>query len=127
MSYFQGESKIINSMERSNSLLKSISSYNDKLLNFSNRVSSNLIDIKDLFEEINIFQDRLTVDNNLMNEIEERLNLINSLEERHFVNSEEKLLEKANELSKKISLIKNDNHDLIKIRKNLLKTMSGCY
>ena len=48
LSYFQGENKIINSMERSNSLLKSISSYNDKLLNFSNRVSSNLIDLKDL-------------------------------------------------------------------------------
>ena len=100
LSYFQGENKIINSMERSNSLLKSISSYNDKLLNFSNRVSSNLIDVKDLCEEINIFQDKLIVDNNLMNEIEERLNLINSLEEKHFVDSEEKLLEKTNELSK---------------------------
>ena len=120
-SYFQGENKIINSMERSNSLLKSISSYNDKLLNFSNRVSSNLIDIKDLCEEINIFQDKLIVDNNLMNEIEERLNLINSLEEKHFVDSEEKLLEKTNELSKKISLIKNDDFDLIKIKEEFAK------
>ena len=120
-SYFQGENKIINSMERSNSLLKSISSYNDKLLNFSNRVSSNLIDIKDLCEEINIFQDKLIVDNNLMNEIEERLNLINSLEEKHFVDSEEKLLEKTNELSKKISLIKSDDFDLIKIKEEFAK------
>ena len=64
------------------------------MLNFSNRVSSNLIDLKDLCEEINIFQDKLIVDNNLMNEIEERLNLINSLEEKHLVDSEEKLLEK---------------------------------
>ena len=120
-SYFQGENKIINSMERSNSLLKSISSYNDKLLNFSNRVSSNLIDVKDLCEEINIFQDKLIVDNNLMNEIEERLNLINSLEEKHFVDSEEKLLEKTNELSKKISLIKSDDFDLIKIKEEFAK------
>ena len=121
LSYFQGENKIINSMERSNSLLKSISSYNDKLLNFSNRVSSNLIDVKDLCEEINIFQDKLIVDNNLMNEIEERLNLINSLEEKHFVDSEEKLLEKTNELSKKISLIKNEDFDLIKIKEEFIK------
>jgi len=121
LSYFQGENKIINSMERSNSLLKSISSYNDKLLNFSNRVSSNLIDVKDLCEEINIFQDKLIVDNNLMNEIEERLNLINSLEEKHLVDSEEKLLEKANELSKKISLIKNEDFDLIKIKEEFIK------
>ena len=121
LSYFQGENKIINSMERSNSLLKSISSYNDKLLNFSNRVSSNLIDLKDLSEEINIFQDKLIVDNNLMNEIEERLNLINSLEEKHLVDSEEKLLEKTNELSKKISLIKNEDFDLIKIKEEFIK------
>lgn len=121
LSYFQGENKIINSMERSNSLLKSISSYNDKLLNFSNRVSSNLIDVKDLCEEINIFQDKLIVDNNLMNEIEERLNLINSLEEKHLVDSEEKLLEKTNELSKKISLIKNEDFDLIKIKEEFIK------
>ena len=121
LSYFQGENKIINSMERSNSLLKSISSYNDKLLNFSNRVSSNLIDLKDLCEEINIFQDKLIVDNNLMNEIEERLNLINSLEEKHLVDSEEKLLEKTNELSKKISLIKNEGFDLIKIKEEFIK------
>ena len=121
LSYFQGENKIINSMERSNSLLKSISSYNDKLLNFSNRVSSNLIDLKDLCEEINIFQDKLIVDNNLMNEIEERLNLINSLEEKHLVDSEEKLLEKTNELSKKISLIKNEDFDLIKIKEEFIK------
>ena len=121
LSYFQGENKIINSMERSNSLLKSISSYNDKLLNFSNRVSSNLIDVKDLCEEINIFQDKLIIDNNLMNEIEERLNLINSLEEKHLVDSEEKLLEKANELSKKISLIKNEDFDLIKIKEEFIK------
>ena len=119
--YFQGENKIINSMERSNSLLKSISSYNDKLLNFSNRVSSNLIDVKDLCEEINIFQDKLIVDNNVMSEIEERLNLINSLEEKHFVDSEEKLLEKTNELSKKISLIKNEDFDLIKIKEEFNK------
>ena len=119
--FFQGENKIVNSMEKSNSLLKSISSYNDKLLNFSNRLSSNLIDIKDLYEEINIFQDRLIVDNNLMNEIEERLNLINSLEEKHFVNSEEKLLEKTNELSKKISLIKNHDYDLIKTKEEFIK------
>lgn len=121
LSYFQGENKIINSMERSNSLLKSISSYNDKLLKFSNRVSSNLIDLKDLSEEINIFQDKLIVDNNLMNEIEERLNLINSLEEKHLVDSEEKLLEKTNELSKKISLIKNEDFDLIKIKEEFIK------
>ena len=121
LSYFQGENKIINSMERSNSLLKSISSYNDKLLKFSNRVSSNLIDLKDLSEEINIFQDKLIVDNNLMNEIEERLNLINSLEEKHLVDSEEKLLEKTNELSKKISLIKNEGFDLIKIKEEFIK------
>lgn len=121
LSYFQGENKIINSMERSNSLLKSISSYNDKLLNFSNRVSSNLIDVKDLCEEINIFQDKLIVDNNLMNEIEERLNLINSLEEKHLVDSEEKLLEKTNELSKKISHIKNEDFDLIKIKEEFIK------
>ena len=121
LSYFQGENKIINSIERSNSLLKSISSYNDKLLNFSNRVSSNLIDVKDLCEEINIFQDKLIVDNNLMNEIEERLNLINSLEEKHLVDSEEKLLEKTNELSKKISLIKNEDFDLIKIKEEFIK------
>ena len=121
LSYFQGENKIINSMERSNSLLKSISSYNDKLLKFSNRVSSNLIDLKDLSEEINIFQDKLIVDNNLMNEIEERLNLINSLEEKHLVDSEEKLLEKTSELSKKISLIKNEGFDLIKIKEEFIK------
>jgi len=121
LSYFQGENMIINSMERSNSLLESISSFNDKLLNFSNRVSSNLIDVKDLCEEINIFQDKLIVDNNLMNEIEERLNLINSLEEKHFVDSEKKLLEKTNELSKKISLIKNEDFDLIKIKEEFIK------
>ena len=41
-----------------------------------------------------------------MNEIEERLNLINSLEEKHLVDSEEKLLEMTNELSKKFHLLK---------------------
>ena len=63
-SYFQEENGVIAKMNKSYSQLSSISSYNDKLLNFSERLSSSLIDLKDLNEEINIFQDKLSVDKN---------------------------------------------------------------
>jgi len=112
LNFFQNDNGVISNIEKSSSMLNSISKFNDKLVNFRDRVSVNLIDLKDLSEEINLFQDRLNVDQDKFKSLEERLNLINSLEEKHLVSSVEGLLKKQEELSGKISFLNPSKIDL---------------
>ena len=57
-----------------------------------------MVDVKDLYAEIEIFQDRLHLDQSKLEFLEERLNLINYLEEKHLVSDFSQLLEKKNKL-----------------------------
>jgi len=116
-SFFDKENGLISSLEKTSSLLNSISRFNQKLVDFTDRLSTNLIDLKDLNEEINLFQDRLNVDYNKLEELESRLNLINSLEEKHLVSSIEQLLEKQEELSKKVSFLETSKKDITTLKK----------
>ncbi len=116
-SFFDKENGLISSLEKTSSLLNSISRFNQKLVDFTDRLSTNLIDLKDLNEEINLFQDRLNVDYNKLEELESRLNLINSLEEKHLVSSIEQLLEKQEELSKKVSFLEKSKKDITTLKK----------
>ena len=65
-----------------------------------------------------MFQDRLNVDQNKIEELEVRLNLINSLEEKHLVSSVEQLLEKQEELSKKVSFLDLSKTDITRLEKD---------
>ena len=116
--FFQKENGVIANIEKSSSSLNSISNFNEKLLNFSERISTNLIDLKDLNEEINLFQDRLSVSQNKLKELEGRINLINYLEEKHLVSNIEQLLEKQKELDERISLFENSKIDIKTLEKN---------
>ncbi len=116
--FFQTENGVISNLEKSSSLLNSISNFNEKLVHFNDRLLSNLIDLKDLNEEINLFQDRLNINQNKLEELTGRLNLINSLEEKHLVSSVEQLLQRQEDLSKKVSFFESSKKDISTFQKD---------
>ena len=79
------EQSAIDKLNFTYSSLQKIKNYSQKIQEFSDRINSNLVDLQDIFREIDIFYDNLNVDQNRLNYIEERLNAINSLEEKYLV------------------------------------------
>lgn len=97
------EQSVISILNIVSSSLQKIEHYSKKISEFSSRINSNLIDLQDVVREINIFHDRLYVDQNRLRFVEERLNTINLLEEKHLVSTFDQLLDKRNILSQKQS------------------------
>jgi len=81
--------------------VKKVNNYSDKIHEFSKRVENNIVDLQDIFREIDIFYESLDVDINKLTLIEDQLNTINSLEEKYLVKSFNELIDKRESLIKR--------------------------
>lgn len=112
------ENSVINQLNLVFSSISKIKNYGNKIDEFSERINNNLIDLQDIFREIDIFYEKLDVDQNRLIFVEERLNLINSLEEKHLVKDFDELIQKRDFLlQKKIEFSSiEDNIEELKIK-----------
>ena len=112
------EQSVISQLNIIISSLSKVNNYGKKINEFSERINNNLIDLQDIFREVDIFYEKLDVDQNRLIFIEERLNLINSLEEKHLVRNFEELIKKRDFLLQKKIEFSNieDNIEELKIQ-----------
>jgi DNA repair protein RecN (Recombination protein N) len=83
-----------------NSLIK-ISSFNKSLEEFSGRLESCTIELRELQREMEAFAENVTVDEKRSDLINEKLSLIYHLEKKHRLNTVDELISLRNELQKK--------------------------
>lgn len=100
---------IIQQLGRTTTSLSSIVKVYPNVEDATERLESALIEIKDISRDISSFLDKVDFDPRELDRINERLDVINSLEHKHRCNSIEELIELRDELREKISLIDNSD------------------
>lgn len=90
--------------------------FKPELSKISERLNSTLIEIKDLISEIEDFEQRSQINESRLEEVNERLDLLYSLQKKHRVNSDTELITVRDQFSIKISSILFADEDIEKLK-----------
>ena len=101
--------------------LKQLSGVSNKYQNLYNRANSSLIELDDLFSELENFQGDLEADPNRLAEVNGRLTTINNLFQKHIESSIEGLLSIKTQLSDKVLATENVDVDIDEKKSEILK------
>jgi DNA repair protein RecN (Recombination protein N) len=83
------------------------------------RLRSNYIDLKDLSSEIGISLNNIEINPARMEQVNERINLIYGLQQKHHVKSIAELISLRNELSAKLQKIESFDDEILTVKKEL--------
>lgn len=98
----EGETPAINELRKVTQLLESVSKYTEGLSSITGRLNSVQIELKDVSSEIQALKDNVSIDDELMHQLNERVDIGYKLLKKHAVNSTEELLEIQDNLSKEL-------------------------
>lgn len=115
------QSGVLSSLTELKNTLKQLSGFSNKYEDLYNRTNSSLIELDDVYTELERFQDDLEADPNRLAEVNSRLITINNLFQKHVVNSIEELITIDMELSDKVSATENVEADIDKKKSEILK------
>ena len=108
--------------------LSKISNHNDILKSLYNRLSSSNIELKDIYMELSSFAENIDFDTSELDKLNERLNIIYSLQKKHNVNTIAELLTIQSNLAVKIQAsddIASEIQDLEKQKQKILKDLTS--
>ena len=86
---------------------------------FVSRIKSNLIDLKDINEEIDRIAEKVIVDPSELEMVSARLDQLYKLEKKHHVATEKELIDLKNEFSDKLLAVSSLGDKINELRKNL--------
>lgn len=101
--------------------LKSIHSYKKEFNDFYNRIESNYLDIQDIAREIERFEENIDMDPNRADELNERLNLIYQLQQKHRCDSVDGLIEVKLDYERKLSSFSSLEDGIKRLKKEISK------
>ena len=123
------ELNIISQLNKVLSSINNISEYNKDFEDFSKRIESNLIDLKDISSEIESIEETIIYDPTRIDELNNRHDTIFHLQQKHHVNSideliliKENLIEKLNEISSLENEIDEIKKEISEIENKLIKS-----
>lgn len=87
--------------------LQKLSSYASKYDDLFNRVNSSLIELDDVYREVDELQDSLEADPNRLEVVDAKLRLLHNLMQKHVVETVAELIEIKNQLEEKVSVTEN--------------------
>ena len=115
---------IISNLTELKNHFSKLSGYSSQYNSIFERIQSSLIEIDDVFSEIENLQEQLEADPNRLHQVNAKLQVINNLLQKHTVSSIEELLNIKNQLSDKV--FETENLDAIILKKedaiNLLES-----
>lgn len=116
------ESNLLAVLKDSLNTLRNLQKVYQPAKEFSERLESNYIDLKDLAQEISSSQEEIEYNPERLNFVNERLNLIYSLEQKHRVQSLEELIVLTAEYRNKLNTITSSDEqieELIELKERL--------
>ena len=117
------EQSILNKLREIKKMLSGISSYNARLRGIAERIDGVLIEGKDLSGEMEDFLDSVSVDNERMETVSQRLQIINNLLNKHQLKTEVELVNYADELRSKVSRVESITEDIQRLEKEQEKLL----
>ncbi len=100
-----GETNLLTSISTAIQIVQSLSKYNSKLENVASRLKSVHIELKDISQESADISDEVLLDPQRLEIVNDRLNILNRLEQKHRVNSTQELIAVKNEFESKLENI----------------------
>lgn len=118
----EGEMNLVSLSKEAIQVLQSISRVYAPASEWSNRMESCYLELKDMAHEIAYASDEIEFNPTRLDYVNERLNLIYTLQQKHQLSSVEELLELAGKLNEKLDAItsSDDNIQELTQKKNLL-------
>ena len=112
----ESDSAVITQLKEAGISLGTAEKYNTEIRGLNERINSSLIEIKDILAEIESIEQKSFIDDTRMETINERLNVIYSLQKKHRVSSNIELIRIREELSDKLSSIVFAEEDIEKLK-----------
>ena len=104
----ENESSVLNQLHDVRSLSSQIAAYHSDIKMVNERLESAFIELKDLSNEIVSLNDKVDYDPEQLEIKRQRLDLLNSLQQKHHVSSVEALIEKRDAIQKELSAFSDD-------------------
>lgn len=105
--------------------LSALKSYYKPAEEFLQRIQSNIIDLQDLAPEIESRVETIVFDSQRIEELNDRLNLINTLQRKHKVSTIAELIEIKNDFDEKLSKINNFSFEIEQEQKQLASILKN--
>jgi len=113
---------IISNLTELKNNLQNLLSYAPKYEELYNRVNSSLIELDDVYAEVESLQEQLEADPKRLEEVNSKLQILHNLLQKHNTDSISELLKINEELSEKVSLTENLDNDIFNIENQINKT-----
>jgi DNA repair protein RecN (Recombination protein N) len=113
------ETGVISSLKSSLTQSQSLQKIYTEAAGFSERIQTAYIDLKDLAAEINSRQENLEFNPDRLQEVNDRLDLIYSLQQKHKLTSIEALIELRNNLDKQLQEIDHSDEELQRLEREV--------
>ena len=120
-----GEQSAIPLLSEAESHIKRVEGYLTALPELSARLTSCLIEVKDIAREITLLNDHQDIDPERQSFVQQRLDSIFSLLQKHKCKSEEELIAIQSDLEQRLLMILNSDEDLTKAQAHLSKQESN--
>ena len=114
-----GDNSILPVLKEALSALLKIKDFYPKVESFSERMNSTLIELKDISVEVERLASSIEIDPNRLVQVNERLDMIYSLQQKHKVATVEELLSIRDELAGKVLHIQSYDEEIERVTKKL--------
>ena len=116
---------ILSTLTELKNTIQKLSGISPKYLDLFNRINSSLIELDDVFEEIENFQDQLEADPGRLEQVNSKLQIIHNLFQKHNADSITQLIELKDELADKVSVTENLDNEIIALENKIAKIESS--
>lgn len=94
--------------------LQKLAGFSSKYDDLFNRVNSSLIEMDDVFKEVDVLQEQLEADPNRLAVVDAKLRLLHNLMQKHVVSSVSELIQIKNQLEDKVAVTENLDENIQK-------------
>ena len=113
------DSAVITKLKEAATSLGNAERYDPEIKDLHERLNSSLIEVKDILSEIERIEQHSSVDESRLEEVNQRLDLLYTLQKKHRVSSNLELITLRNQLTDKLNSILFADEDIEKLRQEL--------
>ncbi len=121
----KNEINILSQLNNALSLINNISEYNKDFEEIHKRIESNLIDLKDISAEIENIGEGINYDPARVEELNNRLDTVFHLQQKHRVNSVDELISVKENLTEKLNEISSLENEIDELKKEISEIETG--
>ena len=110
--FSEKEESVLDCLREIKSLCAAIAAYHPDIKSLNERLESAFIDLKDISDEVVSLSDKIEYDPELLEMKRQRLDLLNTLEQKHHVSSVKALLEKMTSVKQELDALSEDEETL---------------